>query len=258
MLLKLSVQRGAFLGASSAIPRYKGRFVVAFAAMLLYAAASAAVAYLIKPIIDEGLQPTGARAHLPDPRTPLFWSSAVLIAYLVEGLGAYFSAFLMTDIGQRVVRDLVDQLFKHILDQSAAFFSRWSNGPLMSRITNDVSQVQQAVSETVGDLLREGLLLGYAALPLYSAPPIALSASPALHWWSIRWCGWANASVAAPAAARNRPNTLAHRRRGVCRSSHRQGVRRRGARGAERFKRASNCFTGSTSRSRARSPSSRR
>ena len=37
--------------------RYKGRFVVAFAAMLLYAAASAAVAYLIKPIIDEGLQP---------------------------------------------------------------------------------------------------------------------------------------------------------------------------------------------------------
>ena len=49
--------------------RYKGRFVVAFAAMLLYAAASAAVAYLIKPIIDEGLQPTGAQAHLPDPKT---------------------------------------------------------------------------------------------------------------------------------------------------------------------------------------------
>jgi hypothetical protein len=67
--------------------RYKGR-----------AAASAAVAYLIKPIIDEGLQPTGARAHLPDPRTLLFWSSAVLIAYLVKGLGAYFSAYLMTDI----------------------------------------------------------------------------------------------------------------------------------------------------------------
>ena len=33
----------------------------------------------------------------------------------------------------------------------------------MSRITNDVNQVQQAVSETVGDLIREGLaLLGYA------------------------------------------------------------------------------------------------
>ena len=155
--------------------RYKGRFVVAFAAMLLYAAASAAVAYLIKPIIDEGLQPTGAQAHLPDPKTLLFWSSAVLIAYFAKGLGAYFSAYLMTDIGQRVVRDLRNQLFKHILDQSAAFFSRWSTGPLMSRITNDVGQVQQAVSETVGDLLREGLaLLGYAALLFYWDAGLAL------------------------------------------------------------------------------------
>ena len=155
--------------------RYKGRFVVAFAAMLLYAAASAAVAYLIKPIIDEGLQPTGAQARLPDAKMLLFWSSAVLVAYFAKGLGAYFSAYLMTDIGQRVVRDLRNQLFKHILDQSAAFFSRWSTGPLMSRITNDVGQVQQAVSETVGDLLREGLaLLGYAALLFYWDAGLAL------------------------------------------------------------------------------------
>ena len=152
--------------------RYSGRFVVAFAAMLLYAAASAAVAYLIKPIIDDGLRPTGTGSALPDPGTLAFWSGAVLAAYLAKGIGAYFSAYLMTDIGQRVVRDLRDQLFRHILNQSAAFFSRWSTGPLMSRITNDVNLVQQAVSETVGDLLREGLsLFGYAAL---------------LFWWDWR------------------------------------------------------------------------
>jgi subfamily B ATP-binding cassette protein MsbA len=155
--------------------RYQGRFAVAFAAMLLYAAATAGVAYLIMPIIDEGLQPTGAQARLPDAGNLLFWSGAVLVAYLAKGLGAYFSAYLMTDIGQRVVRDLRDQLFKHILDQSAAFFSRWSTGPLMSRITNDVNQVQQAVSETVGDLLREGLaLFGYAALLFYWDAGLAL------------------------------------------------------------------------------------
>ena len=44
----------------------------------------------------------------------------------------------MTDIGQRVVRDLRDRLFRHILDQSATFFSRRTTGQLMSRITNDV------------------------------------------------------------------------------------------------------------------------
>ena len=45
--------------------------------------------------------------------------AAILVVYLVEGLGAYFSGYLMTDVGQRVVRDLRNQLFRHILDQSA-------------------------------------------------------------------------------------------------------------------------------------------
>ena len=45
----------------------------------------------------------------------------------------------------------------------------------MSRITNDVNQVQQAVSETIGDLLREGLaLFGYAALLFYYDARLAL------------------------------------------------------------------------------------
>ena len=139
--------------------RYRGRFAAALAAMLLYGAASAGVAYLIKPIIDEALPGDG---NLP------FWATAILLAYLAKGLGAYFSTFLMTDIGQRVVRDLRDQLFRHTLDQSAEFFSQRTTGQLMSRVTNDVTQVQQAVSETIGDLLREGLaLVGYAALLFY-------------------------------------------------------------------------------------------
>src|SRR5687767_5835837 len=127
--------------------------------MLLYGGGSAAGALLIKPHIHEALPGDG---NLP------FWATAILLAYLTKGVGAYFSAFLMTDIGQRVVRDLRDQLFRHTLDQSAEFFSQRTTGQLMSRVTNDVSQVQQAVSETIGDLLREGLaLLGYAALLFY-------------------------------------------------------------------------------------------
>ncbi len=146
--------------------RYKGRFAVAFAAMLLYGLASAAVAYLIQPIIDKAL---------PGAENLGLWATAIMTAYFAKGVGAYFSAYLMTDIGQRVVRDLRDQLFRHILDQSAAFFSRRTTGQLMSRITNDVAQVQQAVSETIGDLLRESLaLVAYAAYLFYLDPKLAL------------------------------------------------------------------------------------
>jgi len=136
--------------------------------MVVYAAATAAVAALIKPVIDQ---------VLPKGESLASWSIALLVVYVVKGLGAYGSSFVMTDIGQRVVRDLRDQLFRHILDQSATFFSRHTTGQLMSRITNDVNQVQQAVSETVGDLMREGLsLVGLAGYLFYMDARLALVA----------------------------------------------------------------------------------
>ena len=138
---------------------YRGRFGAALAAMVIYAAASAGVVALIEPIFKEVLPVNG------DPKAFTVWAWTVLVVYLVKGLGAYFSVYMMTDIGQRVVRDIRNKLFRHILDQSAGFFSRKSSGSLLSRITNDVNQVQQAVSETLGDLLRESLaLVGYAFL----------------------------------------------------------------------------------------------
>ncbi|MBW8896249.1 MAG: ABC transporter permease, partial [Acidobacteria bacterium] len=73
---------------------YRGRFVAAIAAMLVYAAATAAVAALIQPVIDN---------VLPQGNGLSRWCTALLIVYVVKGLGAYASAFVMTDIGQRVV-----------------------------------------------------------------------------------------------------------------------------------------------------------
>jgi subfamily B ATP-binding cassette protein MsbA len=81
----------------------------------------------------------------------------------------------MADVGQRVVTDLRNGLYRHILGQSAGFFAQRTTGQLMSRITNDVGQVQQAVSETAGDLARESLaLVGYAVLMFYYDARLAL------------------------------------------------------------------------------------
>ncbi len=147
---------------------YRGRFVAAGAAMVLYAASTAAVAALIRPVIDK---------VLPEGEGLVRWCIWLLAVYFVKGASAYASTYVMTDIGQRVVRDLRDRLFRHILDQSASFFSRRTTGQLMSRITNDVNQVQQAVSETIGDLLREGLsVIGFAAYLFYVDARLALVA----------------------------------------------------------------------------------
>ncbi len=138
---------------------YRLRFAAAMVGMLAYGAASAALAYLVKPIFDNVL--THQRSL-----TTVAW--AIVGAYVVKGIGSYFSSYLMTDVGQRVVFDLRKKLFVHTLGQSTAFFKVRTTGQLLSRLTSDVAQVQQAVSETVGDLLRESLaVLGYAALLFY-------------------------------------------------------------------------------------------
>ena len=147
----------------SAIPRlfvyarpYTGRLAGALLAMAVYGAASAGLAYLIKPIFDD---------VLPNQQGLDVVAAALLGCYLVKGLGSYASTYLMTSVGQRVVMDVRNQLFRHIVGQSAGFFASRTTGRLMSRITNDVHQIQQAVSVTFGDLLRESLaLVGYATL----------------------------------------------------------------------------------------------
>jgi len=50
-------------------------------------------------------------------------------------------------------------LYRHVLDQSMAFFSLSSTGRLMSRLSSDVEQVQEAVSTTLAELFREVVLL---------------------------------------------------------------------------------------------------
>jgi ATP-binding cassette, subfamily B, bacterial MsbA len=145
---------------------YRGRMAWAFCGMVLYAVGSAGLAWLIKPIFDK---------VLPNQQQVSFVVWGIIIANLLKGIGSYVSSYLMADVGQRVVMDVRNALYRHILGQSAGFFAQRTSGQLLSRIGNDVTQVQQAVSETAGDLARESLtLVGFAALMFYQDPRLAI------------------------------------------------------------------------------------
>jgi subfamily B ATP-binding cassette protein MsbA len=138
---------------------YRRRMYWAILGMLLYAAASAGLAALIKPLVDK---------VLPSQENLAFMEWAVVALFLFKGIGSYVSSYLMADVGQRTVMDVRNALFRHILGQSASYFAHGATGKLLSRINNDVGQVQQVVSETAADLARESLaVVGYAAVLLY-------------------------------------------------------------------------------------------
>ena len=153
---------------------------LALVAMVVYAAGSVGMMALIQPIFDN---------VLPRNEDLGLIGGLILGTYLAKGLGSYVSSFLMTDVGQRVVRDVRNSLFRHTLDQSAAFFSRRTSGQLVSRITNDVNQVQ-AAAETVTDLIRESLaVIGFAAMLFYydwNLALVFLTAAPLVVYALVR------------------------------------------------------------------------
>jgi subfamily B ATP-binding cassette protein MsbA len=138
---------------------YRGRMAWAVVGMLVYATGTAGLPYLIKPIFND---------VLPRQQDVAFVAWAIVGVFLLKGIGSFASSYLMASVGQRVVMDIRNALYRHILDQSAGFFAHGATGRLLSRINNDVGQVERAVSETAADLARESLaVVGLSALLFY-------------------------------------------------------------------------------------------
>ena len=146
---------------------YRGKLLLALAAMLMVAGATAAIAWMMKPLLDEVLiEKNTTLLHL----LPLF----VIVAYLAKGLGSYAQIYAMNHVGQDIVRKVRDRLLAHMLQLDLAFFHRHHSGELISRVTNDITRIQNAVSTSLATLLRETLTaLALIGVVIYQSPTLA-------------------------------------------------------------------------------------
>ena len=157
------------------------------------------------------------------------------LVYLVKGIGAYLSGYLMTDVGQRVVCDLRNLLFRHILGQSAAFFCAADDRPA------DVADHQRRGAGAARRLRNDGRSgARVAGARRLRGAALLLRRAAGARVPDRRAARRLSAGASRPARAPHRPAQpggagadVARERRGDHRSSHRQGVRRRGAGGRE-------------------------
>ncbi len=120
--------------------------------MLAVGATTSALAFLVKPALDEIFLNKNADMLKYIP-------IAIVLIYLIKGSCSYGQTVLMNFIGQRVVTDLRNDLYNHIQRQSLSFFTKNPTGILMSRITNDVNLIQGAVSEAVTSIFKDSFTL---------------------------------------------------------------------------------------------------
>jgi len=106
---------------------------------------------LVRVVFDDALFPAGRLA----PNVGLLVSLSVTmlaITFVATGLGVW-QTFVANRMGQGVLRELRDSVFRHLQSLSLSFYASTRTGDLQSRITNDVGGVQTAVSSTLTSIL---------------------------------------------------------------------------------------------------------
>jgi ATP-binding cassette, subfamily B, multidrug efflux pump len=86
-------------------------------------------------------------------------SFLMLLCYLFYNLFQFIAGWIMAKVSQTALRQLSGDLFSHIQTLPVSYFDHNSAGGLMSRLTNDIDAINQAVSQNVTSLLASLLSL---------------------------------------------------------------------------------------------------
>jgi len=131
---------------------YSGRLFFAILCMILAAAATAANAWIMQPILDDVFLNRDSTMLILVP-------IAVLIIAFVKGVTEYGQAVLMNFVGQRVITDIQKEMFAHLMRADIAFFHDNATGGLISRFVSDVMKLRIAVSTALTGIAKDFLTL---------------------------------------------------------------------------------------------------
>ena len=149
------------------LTRYQGRMMLALLALLVAAGATLVVPLAVRRVIDHGF--TAANAALVNQ-----YFLGMLLVVVLLALGSAIRFYYVMWIGERVVADVRDALFSHLLKLSPGFFETQRSGEVVSRLTADTTQIKAAFSSTASIALRNVvMLIGTIVMMVLTSPKLA-------------------------------------------------------------------------------------
>ena len=147
--------------------RYLGRAIAALAALTVSSAATLAVPFALRSMIDFGFSKESGGAI-----DVYFLAMGALV--IVIALAAATRYYLVTALGERVVADLRRDVFAHLSGLDAAFYDSARTGELVSRLTADTTQIKAAFGSSASIALRNlFMFVGAVALMVYTSPKLS-------------------------------------------------------------------------------------
>ncbi|MCO5198933.1 MAG: ABC transporter ATP-binding protein/permease [Anaerolineae bacterium] len=92
---------------------------------------------------------------------------ALFIIFIIQAIFSFIHRLTLAYVGENAVKDIRIQVYGHIQKLPLQFYADYRTGEVISRLTNDVAQLQTAITETLVGLLRQGLTLIGAAMLLF-------------------------------------------------------------------------------------------
>jgi ATP-binding cassette subfamily B protein len=126
---------------------YRGTLLLALGALLVAAAAMLALPVALRNLIDEGMTSRS-------PETINRYFLAFMAAAAVFGVFAALRFYLVTWLGERVVADLRESVYRRVIRMDPAFFEVTRIGEVLSRLTADATLVQSIAGVNLSITLR--------------------------------------------------------------------------------------------------------
>jgi len=134
----------------------------------IVAAMTSISAYLVKPAVEKIFEQKDSQMLVLIP-------VAIIAVYTIKGVAAYGSGYLLSYVGQDIIRRLRNRMYSHIQDLPLAFFQREKTGDLMSRITNDVAVISSMFTSAITGSIRDGFtIIGLITVTFFLIPKLAV------------------------------------------------------------------------------------
>ena len=143
------------------IKPYLGTFGLAIICIICASGANLYLPWIIKDMIDKVLAEK-------DMAMLNFISVSIVVVFAIRGVFYYGQSYLVSYIGQRVVVDVREVMFRKFQRMPMEYFDKHQTGETMSYLTNDVGAIQSALVDNLIEMFTEGaILIGSIAMMFY-------------------------------------------------------------------------------------------
>ena len=131
------------------LSRYRKQWFLAALFLVLAATATLAVPLAFRGLVDAGITSEGS-----DLKFTYLLVLAIILAVVTAS-----RFYMMSWLGERVVADIRQRVFKNVLRQSPVYFETLQTGEVLSRLTSDTTVIQTLVGSSISIALRSALML---------------------------------------------------------------------------------------------------